>query len=98
MPNGRSRMHREPSTGTKTAAGLERSRRARWKHGAFSREARELLAANRRRWRELWALLGAQNWAENGASVNTQYPILFPIVKLTARGKPERVIVAPVVK
>jgi hypothetical protein len=38
-------------------AGLEQSRRARWKHGARSREVRELLANNRRRWRNLLALL-----------------------------------------
>jgi hypothetical protein len=46
------------STGPRTPEGLERSRRARWKHGAYSREMRELLAANRRRWRELKALIG----------------------------------------
>jgi hypothetical protein len=45
-------------TGPKTAAGLERSRRARWKHGWCSRDVRELLKANRQRWRELWALPG----------------------------------------
>ena len=33
-------------------------RRARWKHGAYSREVKELLAENRRRWHELLALLG----------------------------------------
>ncbi len=59
MKNGRCRMHGGLSTGPRTPAGLERSRRARWRHGAYSREVRELLAANRRRWRELWALLGA---------------------------------------
>ena len=37
----RCRMHGGASTGPKTAAGLERSRRANWKHGRFSREALE---------------------------------------------------------
>lgn len=53
----RCRLHGGKSTGPKTAAGLERSRRARWKHGVYSRELRELLTENRRRWRELKALL-----------------------------------------
>jgi hypothetical protein len=42
MPNGRCRLHGGPSTGPRTAAGLERSRRARWKHGAFSRHVRDM--------------------------------------------------------
>jgi hypothetical protein len=57
MKNGRCRMHGGTSTGPKTIEGLKRSRRARWKHGLYSREVRELLAANRRAWRELKALL-----------------------------------------
>jgi len=32
-------MHSGPSTGPRTAEGLERSRRARWKHGQYSAEA-----------------------------------------------------------
>jgi hypothetical protein len=57
MKNGRCRMHGGKSTGPRTAAGLERSRRARLKHGAYSRATRELLAENRRRHRQLVALL-----------------------------------------
>ena len=57
MRNGRCQRHGGKSTGPKTAAGLERSRRANWKHGAYSREVREMIATNRRRWRELMALL-----------------------------------------
>jgi hypothetical protein len=34
-------MHGGLSTGPRTLEGLERSRRARWKHGYFSREATE---------------------------------------------------------
>jgi hypothetical protein len=57
MKNGRCRMHGGKSTGPRTCAGLERSRRARWRHGAYSRETRELLAENRRKQRHLWDLI-----------------------------------------
>jgi hypothetical protein len=40
MPNGRCRMHGGKSTGPRTAEGLERSRRARWRHGHYSAEAK----------------------------------------------------------
>ena len=40
MANGRCRMHGGASTGPRTAEGLARSRRARWKHGLYSAEAR----------------------------------------------------------
>lgn len=56
MKNGRCRMHGGLSTGPRTAAGLERSRRANWKHGAYSRETREaqqLARLNRRRFEQL---------------------------------------------
>ena len=36
MPNGKCRMHGGASTGPRTAAGLARSRCARWKHGRYS--------------------------------------------------------------
>ena len=55
----RCRLHGGKSTGPRTVAGLERSRRARWKHGAFSSETRARLADSRRQWRELWASLTA---------------------------------------
>jgi len=54
----RCRLHGGKSTGPRTPEGLERSRRANWKHGVYSRETRELLANNRRRRRAMWALLG----------------------------------------
>jgi hypothetical protein len=47
MPNGRCRMHGGLSTGPRTPAGLARSRRARWKHGARSAEVRALRRAAR---------------------------------------------------
>src|SRR5712692_6598331 len=40
MMNGRCRMHGGASTGPRTAEGLARSRRARWKHGLYSAEAK----------------------------------------------------------
>ena len=39
MPNGRCRLHGGKSTGPKTKEGLERSRKANWKHGQRSAEA-----------------------------------------------------------
>ena len=49
MANGRCRMHGGASTGPRTPEGLERCRRANWKHGRRSREAIE----ERRQAREL---------------------------------------------
>jgi len=40
MPNGRCKLHGGKSTGPRTPEGLERSRRANWKHGHFSRAAK----------------------------------------------------------
>ena len=53
----RCRLHGGKSTGPRTAEGLGRSQRARWKHGLYSRETRDIRANSRRQWRELWALL-----------------------------------------
>jgi hypothetical protein len=40
MPNGRCRWHGGASTGPRTAEGLERSRKANWRHGLYSEEAK----------------------------------------------------------
>jgi hypothetical protein len=55
MANGRCRVHGGLSTGPRTPEGLERSRRANWKHGyysaetkAASRDARESMRLLRR--------------------------------------------------
>src|SRR5215831_8374171 len=40
MPNGRCKVHGGKSTGPRTAEGLERSKRARWKHGYYSAKAK----------------------------------------------------------
>lgn len=51
MPNGRCRMHGGTSIGPHTAEGLERCRRANWKHGRRSavatRERKEAVAVRR---------------------------------------------------
>src|SRR5215469_3093267 len=49
MSNGRCRMHGGASAGPRTREGLARSRRARWKHGFYSVEAK----AQRRLTRDL---------------------------------------------
>jgi hypothetical protein len=38
--HGRCKVHGGKSTGPRTPEGLERSRRANWKHGYYSREAK----------------------------------------------------------
>jgi len=50
MPNGRCRLHGGKSTGPRTPKGLERSRRASWRHGHYSAEAK---AARREASRQL---------------------------------------------
>jgi hypothetical protein len=40
MRNGRCKLHGGKSRGPRTPEGLARSRRANWKHGHFSREAK----------------------------------------------------------
>ncbi len=42
MANDRCRMHGGKSTGPRTAEGLERLRKARTRHGAYGKEAREI--------------------------------------------------------
>ncbi len=57
MPNGRCRLHGGLSTGPRTPAGLARSRRARWKHGARSAEVRALVREARAQLRRTRTLL-----------------------------------------
>jgi hypothetical protein len=57
MANGRCRMHGGSSTGPRTPEGLERSRRAGWRHGYYSAEAKAARAVARLKLRELRALL-----------------------------------------
>ena len=57
MRNGRCRLHGGLSTGPRTAAGLARARRARWKHGFCSMEIRVLRGAAAHTARNLDALV-----------------------------------------
>ena len=61
MPNGRCRMHGGPTTGPRTAEGLERSRRSRWKHGHYSAEAKRVRRQARQQYRLLRQLIAAGN-------------------------------------
>ena len=67
MSNGRCRMHGGLSTGPRTPAGLARSRRARWKHGARSAAVAALRRAARAQLRRMWTILvGTQSSAGHG--------------------------------
>jgi hypothetical protein len=60
MPNGRCRLHGGKSTGPNTKEGLERSRKANWKHGRRSAESlrqRSQSVAVREQIRKLVALV-----------------------------------------
>src|SRR5579862_2670923 len=57
MANGRCRMHGGTSTGPKTPAGLEASRKARWVHGGYSAEAETARKAARQLIRDTWEFL-----------------------------------------
>ena len=61
MANGRCRMHGGPSTGPRTAEGLERSRKAGWKHGHYSAEAKRVRREARQQYRLLRQLIAAGN-------------------------------------
>jgi hypothetical protein len=68
MPNGRCRIHGGKSTGPLTPEGLERSRRANWKHGYYSREAK----AERSRVRA--AMLALRRAGARGSSLIFDHP------------------------
>ena len=57
MRNGRCRNHGGKSTGPMTCEGLERSRKANWKHGDYSAETRAKRAQARADLRVLRELL-----------------------------------------
>ena len=62
MHNGRCRMHGGSSTGPRTPEGLARSRRARWKHGLYSAEAKAEAYFFRKRMREVEDILNPLKW------------------------------------
>jgi len=80
MANGRCRLHGGLSTGPRTPEGLERSRKARWKHGRYSAETKRLRRRSRARlkWtKEFLAVLG---------SYDSMRSLLFEIEEQMARG------------
>jgi hypothetical protein len=48
MPNGPCKVHGGKSTGARTPEGLERSRKANWKHGTIQRRPRQRVARRAR--------------------------------------------------
>jgi hypothetical protein len=66
MRNGRCRMHGGKSTGPRTKRGLQRSQKARWRHGRFSRERKEWRARGRVEARQLSRLLAAIDKGDAG--------------------------------
>ena len=57
MKNGRCRMHGGASTGPRTPEGLERARKANWKHGMYSTQAKAEQQLYRQLLRESEAVL-----------------------------------------
>lgn len=57
MANGRCRLHGGKSTGPRTAEGLERCQRTRWKHGLRSNELNALKRAGRQTLRSVSDLI-----------------------------------------
>lgn len=81
MANGRCRMHGGCSTGPRTPEGLERCRRANWKHGRYSASAkaeRKALRAQRRWLRQCTGMLG---W------VDKLWALLFEIADALGGGE-----------
>jgi hypothetical protein len=67
MRNGRCHLHGGKSTGPRTPEGLERSRKANWKHGHYSREA----IAQRREARATLRMMRALLAGAAGMSIET---------------------------
>jgi len=70
MRNGRCRLHGGLSTGPRTPAGLARSRRARWKHGARSAEVTALRRAARAQLRRVRTVLAGMRVPSAGHGVD----------------------------
>jgi hypothetical protein len=77
MANGRCRMHGGLSTGPRTAEGLARSRRARWRHGARSVEVAALRRAARTQLRRVRTIL-SQTHRAAGHGVHRSKPTAAP--------------------
>ena len=94
MPNGRCRLHGGLSTGPRPPAGLARSRRVRWKHGARSAQVRILLREARLQFRRTRALRSRLAGSSAGHGVHRSNPtaaagMLAPKVHHT-KGSPQR--------
>jgi hypothetical protein len=77
MANGRCRMHGGKSTGPRTAAGLARSRQARYQHGRYSAQAKATCQSIRALETQCEALL-EQMSGQDGAEGDPQisgYPL-----------------------
>lgn len=81
MANGRCRMHGGCSTGPRTPEGLERCRRANWKHGRYSASAKAERKALRAQWRWLRQYTGMLDW------VDRLWALLFKIADQLDRGQ-----------
>lgn len=81
---GRCRMHGGLSTGPRTPEGLERSRRARWKHGYYSREAREQRRiANQETWEQAQARIRREMRRQQGQTNREVRALMRDINRLT---------------
>ncbi len=81
MANGRCRMHGGCSTGPRTPEGLERSRRANWKHGYYAASAKAQRKARRAQWRWYRQCIGMLRWVEK------LWALLFEIADQLDRGQ-----------
>ena len=90
MANGRCRMHGGLSTGPRTPAGLARSRRARWKHGARSAEVRALRRAARSQLRRVRTVLAGFSAGHGVHRSNSPSATGMPAAKINHRGHRDR--------
>jgi len=82
MANGRCRFHGGKSTGPRTAAGLARSRAARYRHGLRSAEVIALGSAAAATHRRLGALLRALRPAGHGVDRSKSTATVLPFKKI----------------
>jgi hypothetical protein len=88
MPNGRCKIHGGKSTGPRTPEGLERSRRANWKHGHFSREAKaERSACGRQYLRSATCVTRSKDPAVSRSDMDHTGPSISPASMPMARSR-----------
>ncbi|MFM9847001.1 MAG: HGGxSTG domain-containing protein [Hyphomicrobiaceae bacterium] len=91
MKNGRCRMHGGLSTGPRTAEGLARSRRARWKHGFDSAAIRALRRETMLTARRLAGLVRLAN----AKFPRADFPLRSPRGRRRADARPRPAAAAP---